>query len=309
VNHVYSRIGVPLDGTAEGDEALPWAVGIARRAGCPIEVVRVIVRPTPGPELYGAAVITLREVDDEKAAATAALLRIADQVRASGVDVHTEVLDGEVPKALSDHVHSTGVDLIVMATHDRVRIERVIFGSVTESVTRHAGVPVLIVRHDAPPIALWRILVPLDGSEFARQILPHALTLARLMGGEITLFGVRQPILAVATAALDAGPDPIVPSWHAQTRIADGGSDTTELERTAEDLRRESGLTVHTAMASDGEAARAIGRYAEQHAIDLIAMTTHGRGVLKRLVAGSISHGVLRRSHLPMLVLRPETGE
>jgi nucleotide-binding universal stress UspA family protein len=66
---------------------------------------------------------------------------------------------------------------------------------------------------------------------------------------------------------------------------------------------------VHTDVVADGQPARAIVDYAEHHDIDLIAMTTHGRGALKRLVAGSVSEGVIRTSSRPMLVLRPKVSE
>jgi nucleotide-binding universal stress UspA family protein len=70
----------------------------------------------------------------------------------------------------------------------------------------------------------------------------------------------------------------------------------------------EGGLVTHTAAIVDGHPARAIVEYATQHSVDLIAMTTHGRGALKRLVAGSVATSVLRTTDRPMLIFRPRTS-
>jgi nucleotide-binding universal stress UspA family protein len=77
------------------------------------------------------------------------------------------------------------------------------------------------------------------------------------------------------------------------------------LERTAARIRLLN-LSVDTRVVIDARPAHAIVEYASRHRFDLIAMTTHGRGGLKRLVAGSVSASVLHAADAHMLLYRPE---
>ena len=79
------------------------------------------------------------------------------------------------------------------------------------------------------------------------------------------------------------------------------------LQRAAEPLRARQ-LPVHVEVLVEGQPAHAIVEYATKHDIDLVAMTTHGRGALKRLVVGSVSESVLRATPTPVLMYRPEAG-
>jgi nucleotide-binding universal stress UspA family protein len=314
---MYRRIAVPLDVTKESQTALHWAVTIARLAGCPLDLVSVAFPPIYGSELYGASVVGAAEIDEMVRDAEQRLRQLAREVEALGIRVHATVLQGTVPSTLSDHVHSTGADLVVMTTHDRGRLESLLLGSVSHSVIRHVNVPVLLVHEgqgEPPPITtlatVSHVLVPLDGSPFGAQILPHAATLAELMHADVTLLGVLQPTLAVAAVSPGLGAPPDVP--QPQLAAIDVGSEEERvelqrepLERTAASLRARD-LSVHVRVLVDGQPAHAIVDYAKRHGTDLIAMTTHGHGALKRLVAGSVSESVLRAAPTPMLMYRPE---
>ena len=311
---MYRHIAVPLDGTTESHQALSLAVGIARKADGLVDLVHVHVAfpPVGGTEVYGAAglsedaIASLRQIAEQK------LQRTTAEVEALGVRVTSAVLQGDVPNALADHFRTSGTDLIVMTTHDRGRLEHLLLGSVAESVVRRVQLPVLLVRAgDGTPTLssvprVGRILIPLDGSPFGEQVTPHAEKLAVLMGSEITLLTVVQPVVVAAALATEAGPaaDLALPS-----KMDIDPSDRAEiqsrvLEQTAMSLRTH-GVSVHTAALADGNPARAIVEYARKKNIDLIAMTTHGRGALKRLVAGSVSQAVLHTSPTLMLMYRP----
>jgi nucleotide-binding universal stress UspA family protein len=79
------------------------------------------------------------------------------------------------------------------------------------------------------------------------------------------------------------------------------------LERAAEPLRARR-LPIHVEVLVYGQPAYAIVEYAKQHDVDLVAMSTHGHGALKRLVVGSVSESVLRATPTPVLMYRPEGG-
>jgi nucleotide-binding universal stress UspA family protein len=314
---MYRHIAVPLDGTRESHTALHWAVTIARAAVCPINLVTVAFPPVYGTELYGASVVGDADVERMMKDSERLLRGIADEIEALGVRATVTVLQGAVPSTLADHLHATATDLVVMTTHDRRRLEQLLLGSVSHEVIRHVHAPVLLVREgggEPPPVAtratVEHILVPQDGSTFASQILPHAATLAEVMRADVTLLGVQQPAVAAASPGLGTPPDvPRIPP-----PVIDAGSDEERaesfsqlLQRAAEPLRARR-LPVHVEVLVDGEPAHAIVEYAKQHDVDLVAMSTHGHGALKRLVVGSVSETVLRAMPMPVLMYRPETG-
>jgi nucleotide-binding universal stress UspA family protein len=139
-----------------------------------------------------------------------------------------------------------------------------------------------------------RILVPLDGSTLAEGVLPHVQALAKSLGAELVL-------LRVAFTHVFPGADPI----QAQVTAVQEAEDYV------------SGLTRR--LQEEGVRAEAKVRYGDpveeilDHVIwdhiDLIAMATHGRTGLSRVVMGSVAEHVLRRTSVPMLLMRAALPE
>src|SRR5215207_432395 len=316
---MYRRIAVALDAGPASRLGLRWAVALARRANCPLDLVRVAVPPVHGGELYAASVLSDADVERMERESMQSLRDVADEVSSAGVRATPVVLRGSVPSVLADHLRENEVDLVVMTTHDRGRLERLLLGSVSSAVMRHAHIPALLVRvaksdagastvADEEP-SVQRILVPLDGSPFGDQILAPATTLARLMNASLTLLSIVEPMLANAAFATGIDGVPVAPvvahptddeGHEEQTAL-----ESATLERTAARIRLLD-LSVDTKVLIDGRPAHAIVDFASRHHIDLIAMTTHGRGALQRLVAGSVSESVLHTAAAHMLLYRPQ---
>lgn len=147
---------------------------------------------------------------------------------------------------------------------------------------------------------MWKkILVPLDGSPLAESVLPYVEDLAHQPGAEVTLLRVSPPAQYVVGEAgyviyLDEQMENIRTSLKEY------------LEGVAQGLRSK-GLTAHTGV-EFGEPAEEIARYAQEHGFDFIAMSTHGRTGLSRLIFGSVAQEVLRRATVPVLLFRGEEG-
>ena len=147
-----------------------------------------------------------------------------------------------------------------------------------------------------------RILVPLDGSDIAERVLPHVEALAEKFGSAVTLLQATTPpetlIAASAEGAAPAGPvlDP-TPIVEAERQAA-----SAYLEVAAERLRGR-GLAV-AGERPEAAPADAIVEHAHRAGTDLIAMTTHGRGGLGRLILGSVADEVLRSAPCPVLLVR-----
>jgi nucleotide-binding universal stress UspA family protein len=149
-----------------------------------------------------------------------------------------------------------------------------------------------------------RILVCLDGSTLAEQIMPYAKEQAIRFQGKLVLLQVVPEPVAYSPGIPGEAPVPI------QTDIMVAGtkealnSAKKYLDKLARSLRKE-GIQVKT-VAIPGRAGEAILDYANTNSINLIAIATHGRGGLRRAVFGSVADYVLRESGLPVLVIKPQ---
>jgi nucleotide-binding universal stress UspA family protein len=176
-------------------------------------------------------------------------------------------------------------------------------GSIAAALSRQAPAPLLLVRphqEDAvpsEPTNFQHVLIPLDGSPLAEQALEPAVTLGMLTEARYTLLQALDPLVAEHThPPYAAGLD--------RRLLADVKRNATAyLERVAADLRARS-LCVETTLVV-GIPARAICDYAHAHAVDLIAMATHGQGGLSRLLLGSVTDAVVRTAGVPVLLERP----
>lgn len=149
------------------------------------------------------------------------------------------------------------------------------------------------------PAVYERILVALDGSERAERVLPYVAPLADKFGASVTLLRATTSVGMVVAGDID--PTPLLEAERQEA--------TAYLAALAARLA-EVGLTVSTA-SPEGPAADALVEHARRTGADLIALTTHGRGGLGRLLFGSVADAVLRHAPCPVLLVRlgEATGE
>ncbi len=140
-----------------------------------------------------------------------------------------------------------------------------------------------------------KILVPLDGSKLAEGVLPHVQALAKGLGSEVVLIRAVMPLSTGATAAVGL-------EAAAEAAKAERDQARSHLHSVVQRLKAE-GLSVRAEVV-EGEAGDAIIDYSRRHEMDLIAMSTHGRGGLRRLVYGSVADHVLRHAGTPVLLIR-----
>jgi nucleotide-binding universal stress UspA family protein len=151
-----------------------------------------------------------------------------------------------------------------------------------------------------------KILVCLDGSKLAEQILPYAVEQAKRFNSKIVLL---QTYIVPSTelAATAQGSSTVTPQLRQQEEQRLENKAMAYLEEVAEPLR-ENGLDV-ACVVLHGVAGDAIVSYAQNEPVDLIALATHGHSGLGRIVFGSIADHVLRESGLPILVIKPREIE
>lgn len=147
------------------------------------------------------------------------------------------------------------------------------------------------------------IVVALDGSSLAEQVLPHVEALAEKFGSRLTLVRALLPIekLAALVEPSIAGV-PVDPTLIENTIETEEHEARTYLEHVANALRQH-GIRVDIEH-PQGEAAEVILDCAQQTRADLIALTTQGRSGFGRLVFGSVADAVLHKAPCPVLLVR-----
>jgi nucleotide-binding universal stress UspA family protein len=305
---------VPLDGSPFGEQALPAAISLARRAGVELQLVNVL---PPLASVYTEAPLFVNAPVGEQLRDRQVKLHQAylEQQRNRIVPlysaVRTTLLEGEVAATLWEQANRNA-SLVVMTTHGRGPLGRFWLGSVADELIRHSHVPILLIRprEEAPDLKiapnLRHFLVPLDGTELAEQMLGPAVQFGGLVKADFTLLRVIQPILATTPPMLE-GPTfgHVAEALIAQTEAMQEQvrqEAQAYLEKLAQPLR-EKGLTVLTRVDVDDQPAHAI--LEESKTVDVVALATHGRRGLARLFLGSVADKVIRASHTAVLVLRP----
>jgi nucleotide-binding universal stress UspA family protein len=292
------RILVPLDGSELATVAIPWARALATPE-TEIVLFRVVPEPAPlielaGTSRYPAARILSHRIDD----ATEYLTDVAGTLGDAAQRVSTGVVAGDAPDAILDAAEEHKADLIIMATHGHGFMGRVLIGSVADRVARAATMPVLLIHpvrgagaarvDDA--VAVARIVVPLDGSDRARQALPVARSLAQQLAVPIHL--VRVLPTAKEIAAQRASRDD---AYYAEQTTAI----TDALAEEARAVAAE-GITT-TSETIVGAPAEAIVDGTREG--DLIVMTSHGLGGVRRWLLGSVAERLIRTSAAPVVLV------
>lgn len=291
---------VPMDGSHLAERAYPYATMLARLMSASIRLVRVITDDEllASRAVYGsgAPVSIAPTVRVETIENTLDLA--AARLRNEGMLVETEVAYGRPAEQIAAVAARVEAAMIVMATHGYGGLRRWALGSVADEVAHLAACPLIMIREDSPeqdvPV-LKRIMVPVDGSEFANQILTMACDLAKQANAEVMLLRAVRPQLELS---LD-GYVEVGDIEAAQEALAQA-----ELETQASEVRK-TGARV-SAMARIGYAAEAIVDEAITVPGTLIAMTTHGRSGLSRWALGSVADKVLHASTVPLLLIRPD---
>ncbi len=144
----FQRILVPIDGSAPSLRGLEHAIELARLLHARLFLLHVL-EPSPMPVMPEAIAYTPELVDDLQRAGADVLARAAERVTAAGATCETRLVDATgpgVPAAIVAESARIQADLIVLGTHGRSGLRRMLLGSAAETVVREGTAPVLLVR-------------------------------------------------------------------------------------------------------------------------------------------------------------------
>jgi len=268
------RILVTADGSSEAETAFAAVLPLLKAEAPEVAVLHVLESP------------------DASFTPPAQVARACRALRSNGVAAHLELREGKPAWEIARLANR--MDLVVMSTHGRSGLKRLVLGSVTEDVLRRVEVPLLVTRPEIPPRPWDRIVVALDGSPRGEAILQDVVPLARRMKASVALIQSALPPVTMSGVGdvpgvrVDENPLPYLERVRA--RLASEGVDAT-------------------VAALEGRAGFQILRYAQESNASLLCMTTHGRSGLARIVLGSIADEVLRQAPCPVLLRRSVPAE
>ena len=290
----FNTILVPTDFSPFADHALAYARAFAKQTGGAIHCVHVVdSRAVEGGGVEGVYInradldATLQAVKEH---AEAKMEHVVLKDHLLGVEVTPHVLVGAPAKDIAALATEIGADLIVIATHGRSGLDRLLLGSTCDKLIRSSPVPVLVVKHpehefvtaDGGEMTLGKILVPCDFSDFSRAAVPVAADLCRKFGATLVLEHV-----------VDTWLD--YPEFAPQIEMNNSPHLAKAAQESLDKLACEQERVETIATVRAGVPHRLLAQTIEKENIDLVVMATHGRSGLAHVLLGSVTE----RPHPP----------
>lgn len=286
---MYDRILFPTDGSEGAAAGLNHALDVAAAHGATVHLLNVADTTRDSAVRVEGNVVDAFVEEGERIVDEA-----ADRACERGVDVVTDVVQGEPYAAIADYADARGIGLVVMPTRGRRGLERLLLGSTTERVVRRANTPVLTIQPDEGPVdyPYRNVLVPTDGSDAAHRALEAGVDVADAAGADLHLLSV----IDAASLGVDVRADIQAESLEASAR---------EVLDDAAAFAREAGVDPVAETTQHGPSIhRTILSYVDEHDVDLIVLGTHGRTGLDRYLLGSVAESLVRTSRVPVMTIR-----
>ncbi len=285
------RILVPLDGSQLSEKILTHIETLAQRTNAKIIMLQVV------PFFWPSEFKHVREMGDkmDKEAADYLFVRNA-RLGEKGIKGEVCVCKGHVPEAICDFGREKMVDLIAMSTHGRGGIKRWALGSVANKVIQTSSVPLLlynIAGEKVTPSHYQNVLIPVDGSLFSENVFPQAKKVVELFHAKVWFLYVINTHLMESFTVLGDNISEKELTENIQNYFS-----------TLKTRLKETKATNYEVVIKKGDPAETICNFAEENEIDLIAMSTHGRGGITRWSLGSVTDKVVRGSTKPVLLIR-----
>jgi nucleotide-binding universal stress UspA family protein len=296
------RVVVPLDGSPEGERAVPFAQALAARRQAGVTLVSAIEVALEFDAWADARKLSSKDavqqwIDERRAY----LESVAKQFE--GHDVQVEVRLGRPADELVDFVDSLDDPVLVLTSHARTGLAQIVVGSVAFTIVHRVQCPVFVLRRSGadetvPSPDFTSVLVPLDGSALSEQALDTGLQ----------LLGDPKPALHLVravetprwvTGPLNAG---LVGDYYEASRA----EAEQYLDAQATRLRA-AGYTVEVE-AQEGRPADIITARARELGVGQVLMATHARSTAGRVFMGSVALSVLQSASTPLLLIRPREG-
>ncbi|MBN1667877.1 MAG: universal stress protein [Anaerolineales bacterium] len=289
------KVVVLLDGSNFAAQALPLAKTICKGTGASLVLHSAVKDHTP--ELQD-------RYEDTYQARELYLHGVAEELRRDGYQVQYVVQPGQLAPATAGLVEERDIDLLVTTTRGKSGAQNWLTGGASHKLVQELDIPILLVHssdlgseHRLPVIK--RILIALDGSINSEKSLPIGRALAEAFDSELIL------LIVPAVPEVEnyrAAPD-VVETIRAKTEA----NMSKFLNAVSESLRAD-GITVRPVVTGSIPTS-AIVSYSAEQGVDLILITSRGRGGLDYLMMGSVAQRVVQNTQLPVLITPVSNGQ
>lgn len=276
----FQDIVVPLDGSPSAEASLPYAEALCRAFGCHLNLISAV---SSGQTAVNSTVQHPGATRSAPAGTDSRvyLETIALRLRHAGIKVDSFVGSGRPEIIAPSFARDVGADLLILTTHGRSEIERLFLSDTATKIVRRSPSPVLLIRptggEKGNPTKFKRLLVCLDGSHYAEHVLRYARAIAKSFNSEILLLAVPE-----------------------------GDFEESKLKQYLEGIESalsSGGLNAKALVLGSGPA-RTIVELSESENVDLILLTSQGRGGLDRAVeTGSVAERVMQAAQRPVLLV------
>ncbi len=294
-----NKILYPTDFSQAAAHAMPFAVWLAEQFDAELHLLHALVLHADDPgniahrfpnveELYESLHKTAEEQLGVTAAEHASSGLVVQQAQRRGISA---------PGLILDYVEENDIDLVVMGTHGRRGLRRLLLGSVAEEVVRLAPCPVVSVRERAGKEAgalVDNLVVPIDFSEHSRLALEYAAALARPHEAKLQLLHVIEETVY---------PDFYLPVLASGDVIAEKLQEQAKarLSKLAAEVADGIVCSVHV---KTGRAAHTIADFARAEDAELIVIASHGLTGLSHMLLGSVTESVVRLADCPVFTAK-----
>lgn len=297
----------PIDGSELALRAVPWAARLAGPGG-----TVVLVRAIPAERDFVGTIFPVSPTGDTTslppgdawvATASADIDEAANQIEDASIAVERAIAEGSPEEAIVAAVDRFNADAIAMASHGRGTIGRAIFGSVADRVARTSPAPVLILRANeeaADDAAVSRVIVPLDGSELAEEALPVAADVAQHFNAPVYVVSAVDPASTMPAGSRGLFQAPAVTPEIVERLWQEAENAARDTVADAVARLQAQGIEASGATLS-GSPFFAISEIAQPD--DLIVLTSHGRGGVRRWLLGSVAEKLVREAPAPVMLV------
>jgi nucleotide-binding universal stress UspA family protein len=304
---MFDTILVPLDGSQLADCVLPHVVAITRSFDAEVTLLRVLEKNQAG---TSAQMFDLLNWQINKTKSTLYLEKTKARLQELSIRARTAVIEGLVAEGIIEYTQNQGMKLIVLSSHGRNGLTQWGISSITQKIILSAQTSLLIVRAhqygvyaDELSVAplYQRILVPLDGSQRAENVLPIITQLAHYHNSQVHLAHV------VKTPEMARQMPPAPEDVDLTNRIVDRNRE--EAVNYLEQLRSRSyleGIDVHAHLITSDHAAVALHQLEEQEQIDIVVLNAHGYSGIHQWPYGSMVNNFILYGKVPLLIVQDQ---
>lgn len=299
---MFDPILVPLDSSLLAECVLPHTVAMARAFNAKATLLRVLEQDQ---QHVSAQLFDLLNWQIHKAEAVLYLGKIDAQLQKLGLHTEATVQEGLVAESIIEFAQTRRAKLIILSSHGHSGVSQWGVSSVAQKVILSAPASVLIVRAHQPSHleemdqVYKRILIPLDGSQRAENVLPMSTHLARFHQAEIHI------ALVVTTPEMVRQMPPTQEDVELFNQLV--ARNREESIRYLEQIRQSSplnGISVQTHLLTSENAPAALHQLVEQENIDLVTLSAHGYSGNTQWPYGSVSNNFILYSRVPLLIVQ-----